>query len=134
LLAGVPYASTIFNLVFFISASSVLLQGTTLPYAARWLHVSVSEKLKRKFPLDIELKDDFKSELIEFDMPDNSPAIGKAVVELKLPKTAMIVMIHRHGKYMTANGETTLEPRDHLLIMADNKETVDKVYQSLGLA
>lgn len=51
LLAGVEYAHTIIHLVFFISASSVLLQGTTLPYVAKWLHVSVPEKLKIKFPL-----------------------------------------------------------------------------------
>src|SRR5688500_3631998 len=52
LIAGIPAAPNIFNLVFFISVSSVLLQGTTLPLIAKWLHVSVPEKLKRKFPLD----------------------------------------------------------------------------------
>src|SRR5690606_22193129 len=69
LLAGVHYADTIFNLVFFISVMSVLLQGTTLPFMAKWLHVSVPEKVKRKFPLDIELKNDLKSELVELDIP-----------------------------------------------------------------
>lgn len=132
LLAGVPYASTIFNLVFFISVSSVLLQGTTLPYVARWLHVSVPQKLKRKFPLDIELQDDFKSELIEIDIPENSSAIGKAVVQLSLPKTALIVMIHRKGKYITANGETTIQAGDHMLIMADNPDTVSRINVALG--
>jgi cell volume regulation protein A len=82
LIAGISSANTIFNLVFFISVSSVLLQGTTLPMVARWLHVSVPEKLKRKFPLDIELKENFNSELMELDIPENSPAIGKPVMEL----------------------------------------------------
>ncbi|HEY8935178.1 MAG TPA: potassium/proton antiporter [Cyclobacteriaceae bacterium] len=133
LLAGVPYAPDIFNLVFFISATSVLLQGTTLPYVARWLHVSVPQKLKRKFPLDIELKDDFKSELFEFDIPEGSSSVGKAVVELNIPKTALIVMIHREGKYMTANGETILQAGDHLLLMADTKETVKTIQETLGI-
>jgi cell volume regulation protein A len=133
LLAGVPYASGIFNLVFFISATSVLLQGTTLPYVARWLHVSVPQKLKRKFPLDIELKDDFKSELFEFDIPEGSSSVGKAVVELNIPKTALIVMIHREDKYMTANGETILQAGDHLLLMADTKETVKAIQETLGI-
>jgi potassium/hydrogen antiporter len=127
LIAGVPSAGNIFNLVFFISVSSVLLQGTTLSTIGKWLHVSVPEKLKRKFPLDIELKENFNSELIELDIPDNSPAIGKAVMELDLPKSALIVLIHRDGKYITANGATQIEPKDHLLIMADSKKTVSKV-------
>jgi potassium/hydrogen antiporter len=129
LLANVHYADTIFNLVFFISLSSVLLQGTTLPLMAKWLHVSVPPKLKRKFPLDIELKDESKSELIELDIPEDSPAIGKAVVQLRLPKTALIVLIHRDDKYLTADGDTIFQARDHLLIMADSRETVRKVHE-----
>ncbi len=133
LLAGVGHANVIFDLVFFISVSSVLLQGTTLGVAAKWLHVKVPEKLKRKFPLDIELSDDFKSELLELDITENSPSVNKAVVELQLPKSALIVMIYRNRKYLTASGDTVIEAGDHLLIMADTKETVSKVYESFGL-
>ncbi len=133
MMAGVGYANTIFDLVFFISVLSVLLQGTTLGPMAKWLHVSVPEKLRRKFPLDIELSDDFKSELIELDIGDSSPSKGKAVVELGLPKTALIVMIYRQGKYLTASGDTVIEAGDHLLIMADTKETVTKVHESFGI-
>ncbi len=111
----------------------MLLQGTTLGPMAKWLHVSVPEKLRRKFPLDIELSDDFKSELIELDISESSPSKGKAVVELGLPKTALIVMIYRQGKYLTASGDTVIEAGDHLLIMADTKETVTKVHESFGI-
>jgi cell volume regulation protein A len=40
LLAGVPKASFLFDLVFFIVLASVLLQGTTVPLVARWLRVT----------------------------------------------------------------------------------------------
>jgi potassium/hydrogen antiporter len=133
LLAALPYADTIFNLVFFISVSSVVLQGTTLTTLARWLHLNVAEKIKRKFPLDIELTDDFKSELIALDIPEDSPAIGKAVVQIKLPKTALIVLIHRNGKYVSASGETKIEARDHLLVLTDNKSTAGDVFRTFGL-
>src|SRR5690606_35509953 len=92
LLAGVAHAQTIFNIVFFISVSSVLLQGTTLTAVARWLHVSVPERIKRKFPVDIELHENSQSELVELDIANDSRAIRKDVVELKLPKTALIVL------------------------------------------
>src|SRR5690606_11424961 len=94
LIAGIPVAGNIFNLVFFISVSSVLLQGTSLSTVARWLHVSVPEKIKRKFPMDVEMKDSSNSELMELDILENSHAVGKPVMELDLPKSAMIVLIH----------------------------------------
>lgn len=134
LLAGVQSASTIFNLVFFISVSSILLQGTMLPIVARWLHVSVPESIKRKFPLDIELQDNFNSELVELDIPATSMAVGKAVMQLGLPKTALIVLIHRDKKYITASGDTEIMPYDHLLIMADNKDTVVQVHACFNTA
>src|SRR5690606_16023753 len=38
LLAGIDKASMIFNIVFFISLTSILIQGTTLSIVAKWLH------------------------------------------------------------------------------------------------
>lgn len=133
LLAGVHYANTIFNLVFFISVSSVVLQGTTLPIVAKWLHVRVPEKVRRKFPLDIELKGNSKSELLELDIQEGSPAIGKAIMQLPIPPTAIVVLIHRNGKYLTPTGETLIESNDHLLMLADNKGTVKRVQEAFEI-
>jgi cell volume regulation protein A len=121
----------IFNIVFFISVTSVLLQGTTLTTVARLLHVSVPERIKRKFPVDIELHENSQSELIELDIAAESQAIGKEVVELKLPKSALIVLIYRKGRYMMASGDTIIQGGDHLLIMGDSKETIVRVQECL---
>jgi len=133
LIAGVHYADTIFNLVFFISVSSVVLQGTTLTFMAKWLHVSVPEIVKRKFPIDLELKDNSKSELLELDIADESPSVGKRIVQLKLPKSSMIVLIHRHGKYLTPDGDTQIQGGDHLLVLADSKDSRLQILSSLGI-
>lgn len=132
MVANVPYARELFNLVFFISVSSVLIQGTTIHVVAKWLRLNVPEKLKRKFPLDIELRDDSKSELVEIDVVEQSPVVGKAIVELNLPPGVLIVLVHRKDEYLTPRGETILEIGDHLLIMADNKELVGQVHQVFG--
>jgi potassium/hydrogen antiporter len=133
LLAGIDNDHRIFNLVFFISASSVLIQGTTLPFMARWLKVSVPDKLKRRFPLDVEMKENIHGELVELDLPSHSPVIGKPIVQLQLPKSALIVLIHRDGKYITPHGDTLLEADDHLLVMAENHDAVRQIYQSFGI-
>ncbi len=133
LIAGVGKANMIFDLVFFISVSSVLLQGTTLPLVARWLKVIVPTKLKKMTPLDIELYDTIRSELVEMILPGNSIAVGKPIVQLKLPKSAVIVLLVREGKYIQPTGATVLEEGDKLLVLTSNKEMLNDVYRILGI-
>jgi cell volume regulation protein A len=121
----------IFNIVFFISMSSVLIQGTTLPQVARFFHVALPEKVRRRSPLDIALTEDFKSEFIEIDISPESPALGKQVMELAFPKKSLIVMIKRKGKYLTPNGSTIVEPGDRLLILAEDPETIEEIKMRL---
>jgi potassium/hydrogen antiporter len=45
LLAGLPKASLLFDLVFFVVFASVLLQGASVPFVARWLGVISSEPI-----------------------------------------------------------------------------------------
>jgi cell volume regulation protein A len=133
LLAGVGNANLIFHLVFFISASSVLLQGYTLPLVAKWLKVTVPQKVKKITPHDMEVYDTVKSEFVEVILSGSSSAVGKAIVKLKLPKSALIVLLVRDGKYIQPNGSTTLEENDKLLLLANNKEALNEVYQALGI-
>jgi potassium/hydrogen antiporter len=133
MIAGAAKADMIFNLVFFISTSSVLLQGTTLPMVARWLKVTVPKKVKRVTPLDMELYDSMQSEFVEVILPGNSNAVGKAIVKLNLPKPALIVLIVRDGKYIQPNGATILEEGDKLLLLANNKEILGEMYRVFGV-
>lgn len=133
LIAGIGKADTIFHLVFFISASSVLLQGYTLPLVAKWLRVTVPKKAKKISSLDMELYDTIQSEFVEIILPGNSEAVGKAIVKLKLPKPALIVLLVREGKYIQPNGSTVMEEGDKLLVLANNKEILSEVYKSLGV-
>ncbi len=44
LLAAVPKADILFNIVFFIVITSVLIQGTPIPIAAKWLGVDMTDQ------------------------------------------------------------------------------------------
>lgn len=132
LIANLEKSHIIFNLVFFISTISVLLQGTTLPVVARWLKVIVPQKVKRKFALDLEMSDTPDSEMMEILLPDTSPAIGNSLVNLDFPKKAFIVMIQRNGKYIRPGGSTVLEKGDRLLVLASNTEVIEDVFNNLG--
>lgn len=126
MLIGVDSSHTIFNLVFFVTIISVLVQGTSLPLVSKWLHVALPHKLRRRTPADIELSDSVKSELIEVDIMDDSPAAGRKILELNFPKTALIVMINRSGKFITPNGNTQIMKGDKLMILAETAESLAK--------
>jgi cell volume regulation protein A len=117
--------------VFFISLTSVLLQGTTLSLVAKWLHVALPEKVKKREPFEIELADSIKSDLLEVALTEKSLGTGKKLLELGLPKTSLIAMIQRNGKYITPNDSTVLEINDKLLILAENKDSLEEAYKKL---
>lgn len=131
LLAGIDKSQMIFNLVFFISLTSVLLQGTTLRFFAKWLHVSVPEKAKQRTPPDIELSDTLKSELTEIEIDETSAVAGKRILDTGFPRAALIALIKRNGTFITPNGSTVIEPNDILVIIAENAESLRKVNECL---
>ncbi len=133
LLAGADKAGMIFNVVFFISITSVLIQGTTLPRVARWLNLTLPEKVKQRTQTDLELVDSIKSLLTEVVIPDHCSIKGKQIVQLALPKTTLITFILRNGKYITPSGSTTIEANDRLYILSENKDALEKVFECLDL-
>ncbi len=133
LIAGIDKANMIFNIVFFVSLSSVLIQGTTLSVVAKWLHVALPMQVKPKSPVDAFLSDESKSNLSEIQVPEYSQAVGKKVVHLQFPKRAIIAMISRNDEFITPNGNTEIEANDLLIILTENRKTLEEVYSSLGI-
>ena len=131
LLAGIDKSQMIFNLVFFISLTSVLLQGTTLRFFAKLLHVSVPEKARYRTPPDVELSDTLKSELTEIEIDESSAAAGKRILDIGFPRAALIALIKRNGSFITPNGSTVIEPNDTLVIIAENSDSLKQVYECL---
>lgn len=133
LLAGIDKADMIFNIVFFVSLSSVLVQGTTLSIVAKWLHVSLPGKVKPRSPVDTFLNEGTKSFLREIIIPEDNHIIGKRIVELKFPRKAIIAMISRNDKFITPSGSTEIEPNDMLIVLTEDQRTLVEVYESLHM-
>ena len=131
LLAGIDKANAIFNIVFFISVTSVLIQGTTLTKVAEWLHVALPEKVKPLSELEKIILDIPKSSLQEFKVIPDLKVVNKRIVDLHFPSSAFIIMIRREGKYIRPGGSTTLQPNDVLMVLADKQEDFDKVNECL---
>ena len=133
LLAGIPKADLIFNLVFFISVTSVLLQGTTLSLVAKLLHVAVPEKARKRRDLDFEAGDNIKSEMQKVVLTADSNAVEKRIVELNIPTGVTILAIKRNDVFIAPNGSTKLMAGDILNILAEDNEAVEQLLKSLNI-
>lgn len=133
LLAGIDKASMIFNIVFFISLTSILIQGTTLSVVAKWLHVGLPEKVKPQSPTEQFLSEHPKTEMREIGIDNRNSVVGKKIVDIQFPKTAIIAMIKRGDKYITPNGATIIEADDVLIVLSDSKRGIEQVYRSLQM-
>ncbi len=131
LLAGIDKADIIFNIVFFISVSSVLIQGTSLSLVAKWLKVAIPEDEKEVSEVDRLIFELPKSSSREIKIASDAFAVDKRIVDLDFPKSAFIVMISRNGSYIRPSGETVLKANDVLTVIADSVGDFPSVEQSL---
>ena len=131
LIAGAEKAHMIFNIVFFIALTSVIVQGTSLPLVAKWLHLTIPSELKKITQTDLIFTDGIKSLLTQITIPENGPTVGKQIIELGLPKTTLISFILRNKNYIVPDGSTVLEKNDVLFVLSENKDALDSVFTCL---
>lgn len=124
MVAGVPHAGLFFDVVFFIVITSVLLQGTTLPTVAGWLGLRAPARSRRAYPLEFAPTRKTRSSLVEVSIPRDSPAAGRQVLDLRLPKSALIVLLSRNDDYLTPRGGTAVQAGDTLLVLADKEDSL----------
>ncbi len=131
LMAGLEKADMIFNIVFFISLTSVLIQGTTIPVVAKWLHVSLPARIKATTPADILLSEPINSELAEFTIAPGNTVAGMKIIDLGFPKNARIALIKRNKEYIIPEGNTVILDGDRLIVLAGNKNILEAVTECL---
>ena len=130
---GIEKANVIFNVVFFVSVTSVLIQGTTMTVVARWLNLIVPVNLKKKSALDIELTGKIKTIVIETIVDASYSCVDKSIVDLGLPSSIVISMIERgQNNFIIPEGNTILEACDKLTVMADNISALEEFNACIG--
>ena len=135
LAAGVNNAGLIFNIVFFITLISLLIQGTSLTKVAEWLKVSNKKKDFSKMEFfDMELPEDIKSTMTEIELDGDIFRDSKTrLMDVSLPDQTLVVMLKRKEKYFIPKGSTELMIGDVLLVITNNEESLIKTYENLGL-
>lgn len=114
--ANVEGASFIFNIVFFITLLSLLIQGTTIPAVANWLKLGVkSDNAPENFGVEIpeELNTVLEQQIVEED---------SLLMNYPLPEGTLVMIVKRNHKYIVPNGKLHLLKGDKLLLISEKQE------------
>jgi cell volume regulation protein A len=120
LLAGVPRAENLFDLIFFVVLASVMLQGTSIPAVARRLGVDApSDEPTRDVPA--ALAGSPLGRLEEIRIGPRSVAAGRRILDLKFPSGALVVLLRRGDEAIVPDGGTGLQAGDRVVVLADDR-------------
>lgn len=118
MVAGVDYSNQLFNIVFFITLVSLVVQGMTISRTAIAFDLK-DENASQEKVFDVELSDDINSVLREEYV--HSDTAGKTLAELRMEKGTLVMLIKREMKYIIPHGSTILLEGDKLLIIEETK-------------
>ena len=116
--ANVEGADQIFNIVFFITLLSLILQGTTLPFFARKLGLSAPmEKTGNDF--GVELPDEIDTDLTDITVTPAMIANGDTLKDMSLPQGTLVMIVKRGTEFLVPNGSLHLQVGDKLLLISE---------------
>lgn len=120
-LAQIEGASQIFNIVFFITLLSLLVQGMTISPIARWLHLDLpAEKEGNDF--GVEISEETNTRLNEIELTENMLEHGKRLMDMHIPAGTLVILVKRKDQFLIPNGQLELMSGDKLLIIQENAE------------
>ena len=132
-IAGIPHANTIFNIVFFITIVSLLVQGTTIPAVARFLRLAQPESSgKKASPFGIDFPQELSSAITDVVVTKESLRNGNLLKSIELPDNTLVIMVKRKERFFIPRGNSIINEKDHLLLISDDEEALKAAKERLG--
>lgn len=136
LAADIVNARIMFNVVFFITILSLLVQGTLVPFVARFLGLAEDADLFEK-PLptsfDMDSSEEIKSVMSKVVVRKESLKQGNCLLNMPVPENTLVVMVRRGQQYFVPKGNTEIEPQDVLFVISDDDEGLRETFEKLGI-
>ncbi len=124
---SVLHARFMFNMVFFITILSLLIQGTTVTRMARWL--GLREPMREK-QFNVDLPDEITAAMVEWEVHPSLLVSGDRLRDITLPPSTLVIMVKRGGRYLVPTGNTRLYLDDKLLLIAQEEAHLTELLKS----
>lgn len=118
LLAGVDHANLIFNVAFMVVLMSLILQGTSIPIAARWLNVAIPGKAEPLSRIALKGLSNVRIDLVEYRIPQHAAVIGARPAQLALPEGCKMMTIARGSELLDPNAAEDIRAGDVISLIA----------------
>ena len=117
MLHEVPQADAVFSIAFVVVIVSLVLQGWTLPVAARLTGIEVPPETSSEDRLDLDPLHRQSRELVGYRVAAGSAAVGMAPSELHLPAETSVVTVLRDDRVLRPEAAEPLAPDDLVLAL-----------------
>lgn len=120
-IAQIPGSNQLFNIVFFITLLSLVIQGMTISGMARWLRLDMPQE-KEGNEFGVELPEEIDTRLDDLTLTAEMLKEGNRLTHIDLPKGTLVMLVKRGNEFIIPNGQTELHEGDKLLLISENKE------------
>ena len=121
-IANIEGSHQLFNIVFFITLLSLVIQGMTISSVARWLRLDLPlEKEGNEF--GVELPDEIDSRLHDITLNEEMLVHGNRLADMNIPKGSLVMLVKRGNEFLIPNGQMELHVGDKLLFITEGIRT-----------
>lgn len=119
-LADIPGSQQLFNIVFFITLLSLIVQGMSISAVARRLKLDLPEETGGN-DFGVELAEETDANLSEVTLTREMLSGGTRLADLHLAPGSLVMLVKRGQEFIIPNGQVELHPGDRLLLITENR-------------
>src|SRR3954463_1108779 len=114
LLVGVPNAQVYFDIAFVVVLTSLLIQGWSVAWAARVLHIALPRHDHMPRRVELDLPGQLEQEIVGYPVPANSPYLRRGL----LPSWARPTLVVRDEKILGLAEAGPVRQGDYIYLLA----------------